>query len=128
MPRRSSPAVVVAVPTPAIVSARDMETEERDDFEEAEVDDDVTVELIKSVKAEMGRVEGGKVDAETDSSSEAAECVDEMGACESMSVWKDDANASSVGGSGEKRRDVPLYPFGREPYDDRLEDGRNQSE
>ncbi|KAJ9477154.1 tRNA-splicing endonuclease [Pseudozyma hubeiensis] len=112
MPRRSSPAVVVAVRTPAIFSMREVETEEKEESDETEVED-AAVELIKSVKAEMGRVEGGKVDVETESSSEAAECVDEMGACESMSVWKDDAKASSVGGSGEKRRDVLLYPFGR---------------
>ena len=112
MPRRSSPAVVVAVRTPAILSTKEVETEEKEESDETEVDD-VAVELTKSVKAEMGSVEGGKVDAETESSSEAAECVDEMGACKSMRVWKDDAKASSVGGSGEKRRDVLLCPFVR---------------
>jgi len=60
-----------------------VETEENDDLVEDEVERDALVllfEWIKSVRAEMGRVEGGNAELETDRSSECAECVEEIGA------------------------------------------------
>ncbi len=115
MPNRSNPAVVAVV---AIVeSSRLVDTEEKEDLEE-EVVEGVALEWIRSVNAVMGSVEGGKAEDETERSSEYAEWVEVMGACESRSVWKEEAKARRVGGSGEIRSESALLILVMLPFDD----------
>lgn len=62
-----------------LLSIKPIETDEKEDLDEEEVEG-VALALIRSVRAEIGNVEGGNAEEETESSSESAECVEEMGA------------------------------------------------
>ena len=71
MPSKSSPGVF-AVLTPAIgavLSTIDVETEEKDDLDDDEVEG-VTLELSRSARSVIGNVEGGRLDDEVERSSE----------------------------------------------------------
>lgn len=65
--------MVVLLPLPLLVmvplSNNDVDTEENEDLDDDEVEG-VALLLIRSVSAEMGNVEGGKAELETESSSE----------------------------------------------------------